>query len=199
MLAVFATLAVFVTHPAGVVGRLDGSWHRSVRAYAVGHPTFQSAMLAVTHLGDTLTITLVDLALFGVCLAQRRRRQALFVAVVALAGWAIRILVRDLIARPRPMDPLWPATGFAFPSGHATNTTLAAALVVVVFWPRLRTAGRCALLAASAACAVAVGFSRVVGGVHWPSDVIGGLLLAGGLLCVVAAASWPQPPAASEP
>jgi membrane-associated phospholipid phosphatase len=196
--AVGVTLAVLTTGHNGVVERLDQSWHASLRSFFVGHAGWLSTMRVITHFGDTVTIGLVDLVLFGVCLYRGRRRLAVFVAVVAGGGWALRIGARDLIARPRPADALWPAEGFSFPSGHATNTALMAILVVFVCWTAIRPAGRWALLAAAGVYALAVGFSRIAGGVHWPSDVLAGWLLATAIACG-AAAGFPWPAPTEEP
>jgi undecaprenyl-diphosphatase len=141
----------------------------------------------VTHLGDTVTVVLIDLALIVFCLVGGRRRLAVVVASVSAAGWAARLGIRDLTGRPRPTDALWPETGFSFPSGHTTNSAITAGLAVIVLWSWSRPPARVAVLVVSILYAAGVGFSRVAGGVHWPSDVPGGLLLAAGLLCVAMA------------
>ena len=60
----------------------------------------------------------------------------------------------------------------SFPSGHATSSmifylTMALALTARTRWQRLAAAGAVLL-------SLAIGTSRVMLGVHWPSDVIGG-------------------------
>jgi undecaprenyl-diphosphatase len=187
-LGAFTALAWWVTHGPAAVPRLDQSWHDTLRAYGAGHPAWRSVLRAITHIGDTVTIVVVDVLLFAFCLVQKRRIVAAFVAVVGLGGWAVRILVRDLAGRPRPTDPLWSADGDAFPSGHTTNASLMVVLVVIVAWPLANTAARWALVAGAVVVAGAVGFSRVAGGVHWPTDVLGGWLLALAVLGLVAAA-----------
>lgn len=67
---------------------------------------------------------------------------------------------------------------FAFPSGHAGAAVVAygsAALLIASRWPRARHAAGAAALAIIGA----TGFGRVYLGVHWPTDVAGGFLLAG--------------------
>jgi undecaprenyl-diphosphatase len=187
-LGAFIALAWWVTYSPAAVPRLDQSWHDALRAYGAAHPAWRSVTRAITHIGDTVTIVVVDVLLFVVCLVRRRRVVAALVAVVGLGGWALRIEVRDLVGRPRPTDPLWSADGDAFPSGHTTNASLMVALVVIVVWPLANTAARWALVAGALVVALAVGFSRVAGGVHWPTDVLGGWLLALAVLSLVAAA-----------
>jgi membrane-associated phospholipid phosphatase len=174
------------------VARLDRAWLASVRGYAVGHPAWLSTMEVVTHLGDTVGVFLIDAALVALCVARGRRRLALFVALTGLAGWAARIAVRELVARPRPGDALWSERTFSFPSGHTTNAAIAAGLVMIVLLPSLGRLARVAVATVAVVGALAVGFSRVAGGVHWPSDVLGGLLFAVGFVCLAAAVfPWP--------
>jgi membrane-associated phospholipid phosphatase len=74
--------------------------------------------------------------------------------------------------------PVAHAPGASFPSGHATTAAAAALVVIVLTWPHL--AGRARWLVASGAAlvAVAVSFSRLILGVHFLSDVVGGCLAA---------------------
>jgi undecaprenyl-diphosphatase len=191
-IAGIAALAWAATDPTTAVARLDLAWHDSVRAHALRHPTWLSAMKAVTHLGDTIVLAAIDAALVGLCLARGRRRLALFVGLVAVLGWAARIVARGLVARPRPTDALWPADGFSFPSGHTTNVAITAGLAMIVLLPSLGPLARTAVATVAAVSALAVGFTRVASGVHWPSDVLGGLLFAVAVLGL-AAAAFPRP------
>jgi undecaprenyl-diphosphatase len=85
------------------------------------------------------------------------------------------------------------AAGYSFPSGHASNATLAAGVLLLVFLPFAgRGAARAALWAAALLITVLTGLSRVALGVHFASDVLGGWLLAVAVLAATTAAftSW---------
>ncbi|MFD4856062.1 phosphatase PAP2 family protein [Streptomyces atratus] len=91
----------------------------------------------------------------------------------------------ELIARPRPPLGDWAthASGFAFPSGHATTSSLMAGLLLTALG--LRTRGGTGprplrtVVAALVVCwAAAVGLSRFLLGVHWVTDVLAGWLFA---------------------
>lgn len=118
--------------------------------------------------------------LAAVVLALRRRwsEAAGVLAAMALvfACWG---LLRLTVARPRPDGGLVPTdTDVGFPSGHASNAAAFAVLTVAVLAPHLHRRGRVSLVVAVALFAAAVGLSRVVLGVHYPSDVLAGWALA---------------------
>jgi membrane-associated phospholipid phosphatase len=186
-LAGFVTIALLVLVGATPILRLDISWHQGLRMFGIDHPAWLSTMRVITHFGDTVTILVVDVALFVVCLRRGWVRGAVFVATVGLGGWALRVLARDVVGRPRPDDPLWSAEDGSFPSGHTTNATLMVILGVVVGWSLVRPGRRYLLVAGGVVYALAVGFSRVAGAVHWPTDVVGGYLFATSVACLVAA------------
>ena len=113
----------------------------------------------------------------------RRRSEAVGYAAAALSGWALYGLLKFLFrrARPRVIPRLMRGGGwFAFPSGHASLAPLVFGLGALIWsapWPRT---ARLAVLTAAALLSVLIGFSRVYLGLHWPSDVVGGLLLGTG-------------------
>lgn len=120
-----------------------------------------------------------------------------FLLGLALA-LATAALAKALLALPRPFlllgDAVYRATStpdsrYTMPSGHAVYMgVLAAAL-----WPALGRPGRIGVLL----FAVAVGWSRIVLGAHFPVDVIAGFAL--GWACVAVMNPWAQRIALSLP
>jgi membrane-associated phospholipid phosphatase len=119
----------------------------------------------------------------------RRLRQALAVTAVLLVGIGLRLALVNLIARLRPPRSDWAgfAHGYAFPSGHTTTSALSAGLLIWLVLGRLTGVRRATVATVLACWALAVGMTRAYLGVHWPTDVLGGWLLALAWLSIAAA------------
>ncbi|MFJ9829121.1 phosphatase PAP2 family protein [Streptomyces sp. NPDC101160] len=145
-------------------------------------PWFDRVMEFVGEYGIVLGLVLVVLG----CWWHLRRRGTLADSVAGVAGlvWApiaaglallVNIPIRGFVERPRPfrehqgLDVLVAGkTDFSFVSDHATLTM---AIAVGVFMAHRRWG------LAAIGLALAEGFCRVYMGVHYPTDVVGGLAL----------------------
>ncbi|MGH7513206.1 MAG: phosphatase PAP2 family protein [Gemmatimonadales bacterium] len=112
----------------------------------------------------------------------RRRTEAAGYAAATLSGWAMYGVAKWVFQRPRPrvLPRLSGAGWYSFPSGHAVMAPLVFGLGVLIWSAPWRRGTRVALLLAAGACCLLIAFSRVYLGVHWPTDVLGGLLLGVG-------------------
>ena len=113
-----------------------------------------------------------------ICLLSRRIRLALIVALILIGQTAFTHVVKEVVERPRPPWPhLVAATGYSFPSGHTTTSTVTYGLLAVVAWrSRLPVVARRVAVFAGVLLPFLVGLSRIALGVHYPSDVLGGWL-----------------------
>lgn len=128
----------------------------------------------ITDLGNQgLLWIILGLAMLAV---KRTRIPGLLVLAAVIASGAIdNMIIKTVVDRTRPflalpqIHNLVTAHGSSFPSGH-TGTSFAAAGVLWQTVPRLYGAG--ALILAGL-----IGLSRIYLGVHYPSDVLGGMLI----------------------
>ena len=183
----FGLVSEMVTSQTGLY-RYDAS----AAAWGAEHATPTSTRLLglITWLGATVTVLSVTVAL-GLLEWLRRRRLAVlaFLLMVVAGQNLIANTVKALVDRERPPVPhLAPSSGFSFPAGHTAAAAATWAAVALVLG-RGRPLQVKALLAAGAALlTAAVAASRVLLGVHWLTDVIGGAALGFGWFVVCAVA-----------
>ena len=152
-------------------GELDRSIYQAL--YSGGHPALILIGRFFTALGDP-TVLIIGGFLVGAWLwREGRGRFAVGLLLVILIGRGLTEAQKYWIARARPdIEPhLVVVKTWSFPSGHATSSmifylTLALA-IAPVGWRRIAAAAAILL-------SLLIGLSRVMLGVHWPSDVIGG-------------------------
>ena len=125
----------------------------------------------LSHFGEH-SIGWVVVAVLGAALAPRRRRDWLVAGAGAFAAHAAAVLVKRLVRRQRPHHPavvvnVGTPSQLSFPSAHATSTTAAAILM-----------GRATGLPRGVGPVLLVppmALSRILLGVHYPSDVAFGI------------------------
>lgn len=192
-LVLFALIAADVAAGGALADR-----DAAVGARVVGLPFAVGIARAMAFIGESELVIAVAIVTGAVLLLTGRRWGALRVVGVVGATYACSSLLKLAVARARPEYAIAHASGFAFPSGHAAS---AAALAVLLTWFATRNLqGRAlvsATLAFAAAWALAMAFTRMVLGVHYLTDVLGGLALGAGVACIGLAASvvverrWP--------
>jgi len=141
--------------------------------------TWWMRLLSVAGSG-LIEIPLALLLIFGLAV-RKRKAEAWWYTAAALSGWALYALAKLVVQRPRPhiIPRLMHGAGwYSYPSGHSMLAPIIFGLGIIVWaapWPS--PALRRAALGLAALLALGIGFSRVYVGVHYPSDVVGGLLL----------------------
>lgn len=153
-------------------------------------PALDALATVLSVAADALPVFAL-LGLLALARLRRDRARALIPLALLVAATLLEAALKTVLAHPGPPPELsrttelpawlpWPRAHFgnAYPSGHALRSTF---LLVLALGAR-----RAAVIAASA-FAVAVWVSRVYAADHWPSDVVGGILL-GGVTASIAAA-----------
>lgn len=201
----FLLLAFWISRKGAAVPGVDLSIHKWVMARR--NSTNIKFARGVTW-GGVTQIMLPILIIVGVLATDvghtftRRLKSGVLIALVASGGAYLGLQINHLEGRVRPPIADWAGTagGPSFPSGHTTVASLFAASCAWVIATRVRAGWpRIALWIGAIIYAMAVGFSRIWLGVHWPTDVVGGWLYALTWLSMSAAAvllirkRWPHP------
>ncbi|GAC1363478.1 MAG: hypothetical protein NVSMB47_15260 [Polyangiales bacterium] len=153
-----------------------------------------SPMRALTDFGNGTSMATVTAIVVGLLVVTKRRRAALFVSTCALGALGLNLALKTLFHRARPEHAyeLLTPSSFSFPSGHAMGSTgVLASLAIVVVVSRAPRSVRVLAVALAACGAVGVSLSRVYFGVHYPSDVAGGMLGAAAWVALVTGWLWP--------
>jgi membrane-associated phospholipid phosphatase len=175
----FAFVAINVADNSRLTS-FDVQFAPRIYNYAVQHADVWNAAMAITDLGSGRPRTAVVLTVTIMLILHRQWRLALFFAATQ---WLLREVVavaKDFFERPRPQweTTSYVAGGWSFPSGHATGAMVTygtIAFLVAWRWPG-KWYTWFAIVGLSAIIII-VGFTRMLLGVHWFTDILGGYLL----------------------
>ena len=133
-------------------------------------------MITLTMLGDGLVITVLSVTMLGWLIWHKAYRAAIAAALAILAGKIFVPILKYAIQRPRPIELYSGSELFSFPSGHATMAALVFGILAVLVSHSMGRWARSLVYAICGIVVVSIAYSRVYLGVHWLSDVLGGLL-----------------------
>ncbi|MFD4369039.1 phosphatase PAP2 family protein [Rhodococcus sp. NPDC058521] len=142
----------------------------SVQSNIASKPGVIEAARGMSHFGEH-ALGWVAVAGVGAAIDKPRRRKWAGVAVGAVGAHVASIVIKRIVRRPRPDDPsiqvnVSTPSKLSFPSSHATSTTAAAVLI-----------GKLTGLPLPAMLVPPMLLSRLVLGVHYPTDVLAGSAL----------------------
>jgi undecaprenyl-diphosphatase len=157
----------------------DNAVRDAIHAWA--SPALTSAMLVVTRLGSLLVLFPLGVLMLWRLLAQGRKRAALIFIAACIGAEALSEILKLVFRRARPeafFGYARPLT-YSFPSGHSVMSACFYGVVAAILTTRMKSRGsRIAIWTGAATMALAIGFSRVYLGVHYPSDVLAGYAAA---------------------
>lgn len=170
----------------GIGELLDGAadpLDSAVQGFFVGHRATSRtvAMRAITDLGSSAL--LIPVAVGAGLLWHRRARtwRPLLLLAGAYAGaWLLQRTIKLLTQVPRPpaTDAVGVFSGYAFPSGHATDATAVYGMLAVLLAAALpRRSAKAAVWTVAVVVVGLVGLSRIYLGGHWLTDVLAGFAI----------------------
>jgi undecaprenyl-diphosphatase len=164
---------------AGDSMRFDNAVRDAIHAWASEPLTF--AMRGVTQLGSGAVLVVAGILIVLRLAAQGRRRAMLIFIAACVGAEALSEILKLLFRRARPeaffgyAEPLT----YSFPSGHSIMSACFYGVVAAILTVRMESrAKKIAIWAGAALLALAIGFSRVYLGVHYPTDVLAGYATA---------------------
>lgn len=143
-------------------------------------PFLDYVMAFFSYMGEAGGIWII-LGLILLCFRKTRATGVMLLCAMLLGYLVGELAIKNIVCRPRPfvLNPavdalIKPPHGFSFPSGHSCSSFAAATVLIV----RDKRFGIPALIIASL-----IAFSRLYNYVHFPSDVLCGILL--GVACAI--------------
>ena len=131
------------------------------------------AAILLTQLGGSMVLVPLALMVAFLLWRWRGRREALLFLGTVMSGRAMIEIIKLAVDRPRPAFDPYPVfvSSQSFPSGHAGNSMLTYVAIAMFLTPER---WRRQALAGAIALALAIGWTRPMLGVHWPTDVVAG-------------------------
>ena len=159
-----------------------GTTERSFQLWLVHHGTtlITSLSAVASFLGGVQGIVPVVLIVTAILIFRRWGRRSFILLAALLVELAVFLTANQVVRRPRPAIRhlgVTPPT-FSFPSGHmAATVALYGGIVVVTYVATTRRWSRVGAWLLALVMTLAVGFSRMYRGDHFPTDVLAGLLV----------------------
>lgn len=157
------------------------------RVASLRTPTLVGVFGVLTYAGDSLVVLPVA-AVAGLLLVRPMRSWAplLLLTLTSVGAYLTVFLIKLTIARPRPIPAPNAATedSFAFPSGHSAHSAAVYLMIAVLLLKVLHSWWiRFGVVVTTFLVVAITGLSRLVLGVHSPSDVLAGWVL--GTSCTI--------------
>lgn len=146
-------------------------------AYAHRNPILTEIMKIISFFGNELLVTAVFVFVLLLIVRNKIKDAIIFVTVI-FTGFYLNLVLKELYMRPRPeILPLVQELTYSFPSGHSMNSFIFYSFLSYFIFRSTRNR-KIEIIAASisAFLILAVGYSRIYLGVHYPSDVMAGFL-----------------------
>lgn len=182
-------VGAWILVPSETVQQWDRGLVREAVTFSLGHEQLVEVLLLWEAVTEPWVLHVL---LYAVCLTLFlrgwRRARVMWAVSTGLAGASLGYLAKQAVERARPElpDPVTSAVGLSYPSGHATNAALVTTLALVLLWPLLSRGWRYLGVVLAVLLVALTCLDRVFLGVHYPSDVIAGVVMG----CAMTAGSY---------
>jgi undecaprenyl-diphosphatase len=151
-------------------------------------------MIPITMLGDGIVLTAMMATIVGWLMWRKAWRAAIASTTIFLGGKLFAVLLKYGIHRPRPLEAYGGSEIFSFPSGHATMAAITFGILAVLASHAMNRWSRSLVYATCGLFVITIAYSRLYLGVHWLSDILGGLMFGGVMVAAFGVAIEAIPP-----
>lgn len=144
-------------------------------------PLLTPVMISFSFVGDWPFLTVLGIAIFVFLLYIKWKREAVIFLITNVGELTLNLTLKSVYQRPRPEAffgyELPPS--YSFPSGHALGSFCFFGILAWILAANVETTrSKLIIYAAAAVLVFAIGISRIYLGVHYPSDIVAGYLVA---------------------
>jgi len=160
----------------------------------IGPRFVKNASLDISSLGSAPVLTLIIVMICGYLLLERKFAATWFILFASISGTILNQILKEFVGRERPqiVPHLSEISNYSFPSGHSMLSAIIYLSLAVLLTKTVKTRPtKMYLIGAAFFLAFLIGLTRMILGVHYPSDVLAGWTAgtAWAMLCWVGA-TW---------
>lgn len=163
----------------GDTGGFDAFVREGVNSFA--SPVLTWFAIFLSFIGDWPFLTILGFAIFGFLLYIKWKREAVIFFITNIGELILNLILKLIYQRKRP-DALFDyplPDSYSFPSGHALGSFCFFGILAWIVAANVETVrSKLAIYFAAAMLVLCIGLSRIYLGVHYPSDVLAGYLVA---------------------
>ncbi|EGQ3443908.1 phosphatase PAP2 family protein, partial [Staphylococcus pseudintermedius] len=175
---IFSMIAMF--HESRLGKWIDNEVYNLI--YASESFISTAIFFGATQIGEVWAMIALSLVMVALLMLYRYKIEALFFALTMLLSGVSNPILKNIFDRERPtLLRLIDISGFSFPSGHAMGSTAFFGSVIYVAHRILKGKAKSVAMTLSVLMIVLISSSRVYLGVHYPTDIMAGIV--GGLFC----------------
>ncbi|MFA6797624.1 MAG: phosphatase PAP2 family protein [Candidatus Paceibacterota bacterium] len=157
---------------------------RTIQVFSntIHSPFIDQIMISITKIGNTYESLLIFIFFSLFLISKKKKLSSYFFTIITSLGIIIPEIIKLTIKRIRPVSDLLAETGYSFPSGHATISTIFLISSFLIIAPNIKDQfSRYVFIICTTLIFPLIALSRIFLSVHWFSDVLGGILL--GFMC----------------
>jgi len=181
ILSFLVAVALFAFLTNHIIFKGKDDFDHRVFAYLSGRvsDSFIGIMRFFTFFGKPEFMIPAYLLLIAWFALRKKKTYAWEVFIMGASSTALLFALKKIFGRPRPEQPLFEyLSGYSFPSGHALLTFVFCSVVIYLVWQsKLSDLWKWIISVLLVLFSIAVGVSRIILRVHYPTDVIAGFAM----------------------